>query len=254
MNGDIRHNLALAFCQPVVGLAAMATSPYQPQTGLLLSGGIDSGVLLAQLLARGWEVTPFYVRTDCLWQQSELTAIAQFLARLDEPGLRELVVFDLPLEDLYGNHWSLSGNDVPDEQSPDAAVYLPGHNPLILIKPAIWCRMHGIEHLTLATLSNNPFADATPKFFARFEEMLHEAMGGCVQIARPFEHLTKLQVIQMGRGLPLELTFSCLAPVNGLHCGHCNKCGERRRGFAEVGLDDPTEYAVASVDRSQTHG
>ena len=32
----------------------------------------------------------------------------------------------------------------------------------------------------------------------------------------------------LGRGLPLELTFSCIAPVAGQHCGRCNKCAERR--------------------------
>jgi 7-cyano-7-deazaguanine synthase len=223
----------------------MPNLPHQPETGLLLSGGIDSAVLLDQLLARGWQVTPFYVRTGCVWQTSELAAVERFLARMVQPGLKDLVVLDVPLEDLYGNHWSLSGADVPDEQTPDEAVYLPGHNPLILMKPAIWCRMHGIGHLTLATLSNNPFSDATPVFFARFEEMLHEAMGGRVQIARPFEQLKKNQVVEMGRDLPLELTFSCLAPVDGLHCGHCNKCAERRRAFLEIGKDDPTEYAAA---------
>jgi 7-cyano-7-deazaguanine synthase len=115
----------------------------------------------------------------------------------------------------------------------------------MLVKPAIWCRMHGIGQLTLATLSNNPFSDARPAFFACFEEMLHEAMGGTVEIARPFEQLTKREVLTMGRHLPLELTFSCLGPVDGLHCGHCNKCAERRRAFFEVGITDPTEYAVA---------
>ena len=153
-------------------------------------------------------------------------------------------MLDMPLDDLYGDHWSLSGDNVPDEHTPDEAVYLPGHNPLMLIKPVVWCRMHDIPHLTLATLSNNPFSDATPVFFARFEEMLHEAMGGRVQIARPFEQLTKNQVLEMGRHLPLEHTFSCLAPVDGLHCGHCNKCAERRRAFLEVGMNDPTEYAA----------
>jgi 7-cyano-7-deazaguanine synthase len=223
----------------------MPNVPHQPETGLLLSGGIDSAVLLGQLLARGWQVVPFYVRTGCVWEAGELTAVEQFLARLEQPALRDLVVLDMRLDDLYGDHWSLSGTDVPNEHTPDKAVYLPGHNPLHLIKPAIWCRMHGIGHLTLATLSNNPFSDATPAFFGRFEEMLHEAMGGRVQIARPFEQLTKNHVLEMGRHLPLELTFSCLAPVDGLHCGHCNKCAERRRAFREVGIDDPTEYAAA---------
>jgi 7-cyano-7-deazaguanine synthase len=230
----------------------------QPQTGILLSGGIDSAVLLDQLLGRGWQVVPFYVRTGCVWESSELDATRRFLAKVEQPALRalrELVVFDMRLDDLYGDHWSFSGTDVPDEHTSDEAVYLPGHNPLMLIKPAIWCRMHGIEHLTLATLSNNPFSDATPVFFARFEEMLNEAMGGRVQIARPFEQLTKNQVLKMGRHLPLELTFSCLAPVDGLHCGHCNKCAERRRAFVEVGMNDPTEYAAAvSADRAACGG
>ena len=229
----------------------MPNVPHQPETGLLLSGGIDSAVLLGQLLARGWQVVPFYVRTGCVWQSSELTSSSGSWPSWSNRLLRELVVLDMPLDDLYGDHWSLSGDDVPDEHTPDEAVYLPGHNPLMLIKPAVWCRMHEIPHLTLATLSNNPFSDATPVFFARFEEMLHEAMGGRVQIARPFEQLTKNQVLEMGRHLPLELTFSCLAPVDGLHCGHCNKCAERRRAFLEVGMNDPTEYAAAvSADRA----
>jgi 7-cyano-7-deazaguanine synthase len=220
----------------------------QPETGLLLSGGIDSAVLLAQFLDLGWQVVPFYVRTGCVWESSELDSVRRFLSKLERPAsraLRELVVLDLPLADLYGDHWSFSGTDVPGEHTSDESVYLPGHNPLMLLKPAIWCRMHGIGQLTLATLANNPFSDATPTFFGRFEEMLREAMGGRVEIARPFEQLTKNQVLEMGRHLPLELTFSCLAPIDGLHCGHCNKCAERRRAFLEVGMTDPTEYAEA---------
>lgn len=226
------------------GRPVMPNLPTRPTTGLLLSGGIDSAVLLYQLLVRGWEVVPFYVRTCCLWQACELQAIEQFLPSLEQPGLSDLVVLDMPVDDLYANHWSLTGSHVPDDATPDEAVYLPGHNPLLLIKPALWCQMHGVENLTLATLANNPFRDATPAFFANFEAMLEEAMGGTLRIARPFEQLAKSQVLEIGRDLRLELTFSCLAPVGGLHCGHCNKCAERRRGFAETGIPDHTPYAT----------
>ncbi|HVT29741.1 MAG TPA: 7-cyano-7-deazaguanine synthase [Lacipirellulaceae bacterium] len=222
----------------------MSNSPQPPKTGLLLSGGIDSAVLLGHLLAHDWQVVPFYVRTGCVWQAAELAAVRRFLAALRQPRLRELVVFDLPIADLYGDHWSLSGADVPDERTPDEAVYLPGRNPLLLIKPALWCRMHGIGHLNLATLASNPFPDATPEFFARFEAMLHAAMDGEVHISRPFEQLSKQHVLEWGRHLPLGLTFSCLKPADGLHCGHCNKCAERQRAFRELGIDDPTEYAT----------
>lgn len=218
-----------------------------PITGLLLSGGIDSAVLLAQLLDRGWQVVPFYIRTGCVWQSEELKAVDRFLKMVAQPNLKDLVVLDMPLEDIYGRHWSISGENVPDDQSPDEAVFLPGRNPLLLIKPALWCRTHGIDHLALATLSNNPFRDATPDFFASFEVMLHEAMDGQVQIARPLERMSKSRVLEMGRNLPLELTFSCLAPVASLHCGRCNKCAERMQGFREIGLADRTQYFDAAA-------
>ena len=220
---------------------------HEPTTGLLFSSGVDSAVLLDQLLARGWSVVPLYVRTGCVWENCELHAARRFLKAVAQPRLMELVLLDMPLDDLYGDHWSITGAAVPDENSPDEAVFLPGRNPLLLIKPALWCRMHGIEHLALATLAGNPFDDATPEFFARFEEMFVAATGEQVQVARPFDRLPKERVMEMGRHLPLELTYSCLAPVDGLHCGRCNKCAERRKAFRRLQLVDSTPYADACV-------
>ena len=44
------------------------------ETGLLLSGGLDSAVLLGLMLDHGSRVVPFYVRTGCVWQDPELSA------------------------------------------------------------------------------------------------------------------------------------------------------------------------------------
>jgi 7-cyano-7-deazaguanine synthase len=225
----------------------MRDAPLPSITGLLLSGGIDSAVLLSDLLERGWQVVPFYVRTGCAWQAEELSAVRHFVQLLARPSLFDLVELEMPLADVYGRHWSMTGSHVPDDQSPDEAVFLPGRNPLLLMKPALWCHTHGIPQLALATLAGNPFRDATPEFFARFEAMLHAALDGQVRISRPFEHLTKSRVLELGHGLPLEWTFSCLAPVAGLHCGSCNKCAERQRGFREIGFEDRTRY----VDRAK---
>jgi 7-cyano-7-deazaguanine synthase len=221
-------------------------------TGLLLSGGIDSAVLLDQLLRQGTRVVPFYVRTGCVWDACELDAVRQILGAISavHGRLDQLVLLDMPLEDLYGNHWSLSGENVPDDTTADEAVFMPGRNPLLLLKPALWCQMHGIGRLALATLGNNPFDDATPEFFAAFEKMLQRATGELVQVVRPFASMAKHSVLQLGRHLPLELTFSCLSPVNGMHCGVCNKCAERRLAFRQIGRDDPTCYATAGSQQS----
>jgi 7-cyano-7-deazaguanine synthase len=214
------------------------------KTGLLLSGGVDSAVLLDHLLANGRQVTPFYVRSGCVWQSCELAAVRKFLAAVARPSLSELVVLDVPLADLYGAHWSITGDHVPDDTSNDEAVFLPGRNPLLLIKPALWCATHGIEQLAMATLSNNPFDDATPDFFDRFQDMVRVASGAAVRIIRPFERLTKRRVLEYGRHLPLELTFSCLSPVGDEHCGCCNKCAERRHAFESARINDRTRYSA----------
>ena len=213
--------------------------------GLLLSGGLDSAILLGQLIAQGREVQPFYVRSNLAWEAEELRSVRSFVEELAAPAVEELVVFELPLADLYAaDHWSRSGSEIPDAASPDEAVYLPGRNPLLLIKPALWCQMHGIEVLALATLGSNPFSDATGEFFTSFQNSLGLAAGRPLQIVRPFERLHKSEVMRLGSHLPLERTFSCIAPIAGLHCGQCNKCAERRTAFAAAGMADATAYAT----------
>jgi 7-cyano-7-deazaguanine synthase len=155
----------------------------------------------------------------------------------------------MPVTDLYGYHWSVTGRDVPGADTADAAVYLPGRNALLAIKPALWCAMHGIDELALAVLASNPFTDATAEFFRDFERAIDQATSSRVRLTRPFARLKKREVMELGRGLPLALTFSCIAPVGGLHCGRCNKCAERQQAFGYLGGDDPTKYANQSVTK-----
>ena len=212
--------------------------------GLLASGGLDSSILLATLLEEGCRVRPFYVRSGLVWEPDELCAVRQFLAAMSCPRLNDLVLLDLPLADLYQEHWSLTGLQPPGASSPDEAVYLPGRNALLVIKAALWCQLHGIDQLALGVLESNPFADATPAFFDALEAVLSRSTGDRLRIVRPFARMSKPEVMRLGRDLPLELTFSCISPTDGLHCGQCNKCAERTRAFRLAGLEDPSQYAV----------
>jgi 7-cyano-7-deazaguanine synthase len=210
--------------------------------GLLFSGGLDSGVLLGHLLRNGRRVRPFYVRSQLVWEEAERKAVAAILGVSASPALAPLVVLDMPLGDLYADHWSVTGRNTPQSDTTDDAVYLPGRNALLTLKPALWCAMHGIEELVLAVLKGNPFADATDDFFREFAGAISRATGKPLRFSRPFGQFAKKDVMALGRNMPLERTFSCIAPQEGLHCGRCNKCAERQNAFRSIDVDDPTEY------------
>jgi 7-cyano-7-deazaguanine synthase len=226
---------------------ARMVAPQKSETiGVLASGGLDSSILIGHLLRERRQVQPFYIRTGLGWQAEELPALARFLAAVAANGLARLVVLELPLADLYEGHWSLTGRDIPGADSPDEAVFLPGRNALLIVKAAVWCQLHGVGELAMAPLGTSPFDDASSGFFRDFQAAINHGGQRHVRLSRPFGDLNKRQVMALGRDLPLELTFSCIAPVAGLHCGRCNKCAERQAAFRDASMDDQTRYASDS--------
>jgi 7-cyano-7-deazaguanine synthase len=228
----------------------MISDTSRADVGVLFSGGLDSGILVGRLLGQGHRVQPFYIRSGLHWETAEAAAARRFLAAISHPALEPLVTLALPLDDLYQNHWSLTGRDVPDADSPDEAVYLPGRNALLVIKAALWCQMHGVARLALAPLGNNPFEDAGSEFFESLQAALNHMGQRPIELVRPFSSRSKQDVMRLGRELPLELTFSCIAPRDGLHCGQCNKCGERQAAFRRSQIGDQTVYMHRPVDDS----
>jgi 7-cyano-7-deazaguanine synthase len=226
---------AMSTAAPATDRAALA---------VLVSGGADSAILLADSLPDHDRVFPLYVRCGLFWEEVELAHLRRFLEALPVPSLQPLHVLEMPVRDLYDVHWSLSGESVPGGDTPDDAVFLAGRNVLLLSKALLWCHLHGVAAVALAPLEANPFPDATPEFFAAFATAVNRAVSGSVRVLQPYRGLQKVEVLRRGRHFPLELTFSCIRPIGGRHCGSCNKCAERRRAFAEAGLMDPTQYAV----------
>jgi 7-cyano-7-deazaguanine synthase len=216
--------------------------PSSASLAVLISGGLDSAILLGETLHQGHAVYPLYVRHGLHWENVELRYLRRFLKAIHTPALQPLHVLKLPVDDLYGAHWSMTGHAVPDADAPDAAVFLPGRNVLLLAKAMLWCHLHGVPAVALGSLQTNPFPDATPEFFTAYGKLVNQAVGSHVRVERPFADLTKTEVMRRGRGLPLQLTFSCIRPAAGKHCGACNKCAERRKAFAAAGMADPAEY------------
>jgi 7-cyano-7-deazaguanine synthase len=215
--------------------------PVSDAVCLLLSGGIDSAVLLHRLKAQGRNVHALYVRCGYRWEDAEEAAVRRFCDRAGAP----LSVLRTNLVEMHPHHWTNDAS-VPGADAPDSAVALPGRNAFLLSAALIVCDAQRLSEVLLGTLAGNPFSDATARFFRTAEEMLSQSLGRPVTVATPLAGKTKSQVLAEADGLPLELTFSCLDPQAGdVHCGRCNKCAERRRAFAALGLTDPTRYAHA---------
>lgn len=224
--------------------------PTKKKAAVLVSGGLDSAILISHLLKTYKAVQPVYLQNGHVWEKAELIWLKRFLKAIRnsylagrQARLKPLAVLSLPAKDLYGTHWSLTGKKTPGAKSHDESVYLPGKNILLIAKASVFCALRKIPVLALGPLKTNPFPDARAAFFRSIERACSEGLHEKIKIVTPFLSRTKNQVMAIGRNLPLELTFSCLAPKKYLHCGRCNKCAERKKAFRKARLTDCTRYA-----------
>jgi 7-cyano-7-deazaguanine synthase len=226
----------------------MESGRERPATAVLISAGLDSAVLAAAEARRG-HVFPVYVSTGLAWEAEERRALERLLTTHPYASLEPVAVLDFTARDLYpASHWALRG-EVPGFDTPDEDVYLIGRNVMLLSKAAVFCAHHQIGRIAIGPLAANPFPDATSEFFAAMARALSLGLDQTLVIDAPFVRMDKRAVIALGveLGVPLALTLSCMNPRDGVHCGQCNKCRERRDGFHDAGIDDDTAYATASV-------
>ena len=213
--------------------------------GVLLSGGLDSAVLLAEEVARCHDVQPIYVGVGLAWEAAERALVAPLLA--SDPlraRVRPLVTLTADMQDVYAaTHWAVAGRP-PGYHTPDEDVYLPGRNIVLLSKAGVYCAAAGIDYLLLGTLAHNPFPDATPEFRTAMQRALSLGLAYELKIDAPYADLSKAEIVRRGvaLGVPFHLTLSCMSPKETSHCGACSKCRERHDAFRQAGLADPTEY------------
>jgi len=216
--------------------------PVPDRIAILASGGLDSSVMLAVSARNRRSVYPVYVRAGLSWELSELATLKRFIRALRMDNIQPLTILKLPMDDISGDHWSMTGRNVPGYNAALASNYIPGRNLSLLAKTAIFCAHARIGEVAMAPLESNPFPDARPEFFRAFARAVELGVGIKLKISTPFAGMTKAEVVKRGADLPLELTVSCAQPRGIVHCGACTKCAERIEGFVAAGVNDPTIY------------
>lgn len=230
-------------------------APSPGATLVLLSGGLDSAVLVAHEAQRA-PVVPVYVSVGLAWEPQELAMVERLLAHPSlRSGIASLERVEFTMRDVYApSHWAIRGTP-PGYDTPDEDVYLTGRNLVLLAKAGVVAASRRAARIALGPLAGNPFPDARPAFFAAMEQALSLGLDHRLEVRAPFLQMHKEDVIRLGLelGVPLELTLSCMSPAEPIdaggvpqHCGQCSKCRERRDAFAALGLDDPASYAGAS--------
>jgi len=132
-------------------------------------------------------------------------------------------------------------------------TYVPARNTIFLSLALGLAEASGARDIFIGVnaLDYSGYPDCRPHFIEEFQRLANVATragveGEAFTIHAPLLHLTKADIaLEAERlGLNAALSHSCYDPLpDGTHCGQCDACRLRAKGFAEAGLEDPTVYA-----------
>ncbi len=221
---------------------------------VLLSGGLDSAVVLALARSEGYAMYALTIDYGQRHRQ-ELTAARRIA---DTLHAAKHIVVSLDLRQWGGS--ALTGADTipinrdPAEMGADIPItYVPGRNTIFLSTAMAWAETLGTGDVFIGAhvLDYSGYPDCRPDYFQAFERMADLATRTGVEgqtrfsIHAPLLKMNKTEIVRTGARLhvPFELTSSCYQPTEDLQaCGVCDSCILRLRAFAEVGVHDPISY------------
>lgn len=221
---------------------------------ILLSGGLDSYVAAGLAREAGFRLLALTIDYGQR-HRAELDCASRIAASL---GVERQIILPLDLS-LFGGSALTDDIDVPKdgracgESETIPVTYVPARNTILLSLCLGWAEAAGARHIFIGVnardYSNYP--DCRPEFIRAFEQVANLGTkdgveGRKFQICAPLQQMTKAGIaLEAARlGLDAGLSLSCYDPGPGLvHCGSCDSCRLRARGFAEAKLVDPTLYA-----------
>ena len=221
-----------------------------PLAVALISGGLDSMVAAASMKAAGYRLLALSIDYNQR-HQIELAAARRIATTL---AAERHVVLPLDLR-AFGGSALTAEIDVPKSGvGADIPItYVPARNTIFLSLSLGWAEAAGARDLVIGVnaLDYSGYPDCRPEFVAAFEDMAALATKAGVEgdrfhIHAPLQHMTKADIVREGTrlGIDLGMSWACYDPApGGVHCGLCDSCRLRAKGFEEAGIHDPTRYA-----------
>ncbi|MCI4567776.1 7-cyano-7-deazaguanine synthase QueC [Lysobacter sp. CFH 32150] len=226
---------------------------------VLVSGGMDSAVVLAIAREQGYAVHALSVRYGQR-HTSELDAAARVAHALGAVAHKTVNVelrsiggsaltddIDVPLDT---DHHPIGVDAVKDDIP---VTYVPARNTIMLSVALGWAEVLGAADIFCGVnaVDYSGYPDCRPEFIAAFEQLANLATkagveGAGLRVHAPLQFLSKADIVREGLRLGVDFaqTVSCYqADSEGRACGHCDACRLRAEGFAAAGVADPTHYA-----------
>jgi 7-cyano-7-deazaguanine synthase len=215
------------------------------KTVVVLSGGLDSTVCLADAVTQGDAVIALSID----YGQRHSVELDRARAIAAHYGV-EHIVQRLDLSAWGGSALTDASIDVPTANLDADGIpvtYVPGRNLVFLSLAVALTEARGFNQVSIGVnaLDYSGYPDCRPEFIDSFRRTAGLALrtgveGSPVDVITPLIDMTKAQIVRRGveLGAPLELTWSCYRGFDK-PCGDCDSCVLRAKGFAEANVIDP---------------
>ena len=214
---------------------------------VLLSGGLDSSVVLSVCQDKGYDI--YAISFDYGQRHKVELEYAKFQATFFNCISHE--VFKM---EFYGGSALTDDIKVPKNRdshsmSKDIPVtYVPSRNIVFLSFASGYAECHDIDNIFIGVnaIDYSGYPDCRKNFIENFEKLINRSTkkgleGSKFKINTPLINLSKKDIIKLGHknGVDFSMTSSCYSPKLKKNCGVCDSCLLRKQGFEEAGLRDP---------------
>lgn len=197
---------------------------------VLLSGGLDSGVLL------------FHAERVGRLKRALFAHYGQPAYAEEVQASRDLVThLELPQTTLVEVGATVFGMDAMGRPLGETGPRVVPARNLVLLSLAVNLALaSGCREVWLGATYDDclEYVDCRPTFQEHMDRLVASLFG--VRVKFPFQAMTKAQVVERGRvlGVPFAKTWSCYTPVDYRPCGTCNSCAQRAAALATTSVVD----------------
>jgi len=212
---------------------------------ILMSGGLDSTVVAAHYVQKGFKVrglTVFYGQRH----DKEIQLCVNICKQL---GIMHHVTSISNPSYIFSSALTTAGIPIEDPSSLKEitqrvpSTFVPGRNLVFLSLATAFAAARGICNIGIGAnaLDFSGYPDCRPEFIEAFQQAARLALGDSdFTVQAPLIKMTKKQIVELGlmADAPFDLTWSCYKG-EGRPCLTCDSCVLRTKGFMEANVPDP---------------